>query len=203
MKKWRRSPGTSTLFVLTARRQVGRPSLKVSAGSGGQPARLDAWSIAAAKGYDGRKRICRACVAQSRATSSVRTKSGRREKGSGIPWPGLVVACHSPTPIQFRSRPRASLTLHTHPRTSRHFQTPSSTQMASKPWAPMLRTQFRLWRRAHENFSRCAVLSLSAVPAALPMRAAFSVWFISSFARGPLRSRRRKPENGKRRYQDL
>src|SRR5215467_12162072 len=41
-----------------------------------------ACSIAAAKGYDGRKRICLACVAQSRATSSVRTKRGRREKGS-------------------------------------------------------------------------------------------------------------------------
>src|SRR5436305_13444451 len=50
--------------------------------SGGQPARLDVWSIAAAKGCDGRKRICRACGAQSRATSSVRTKRGRREKAS-------------------------------------------------------------------------------------------------------------------------
>src|SRR5262249_32783106 len=78
----------------------GRPSLKVSAGSGGQPARLDVWSCAAAKGYDGRKRICRACGAQSRATSSVRTKRGRRVKRG-----------QSPTPIQFRSRPRASLTL--------------------------------------------------------------------------------------------
>src|ERR1043166_1863567 len=28
---------------------------------------------------------------------------------------GVVVACHSPTPIQFRSRPRASLPLHTPP----------------------------------------------------------------------------------------
>jgi hypothetical protein len=92
MKKSRRSLGTSTLFVLTARRQVGRPSLRVSAGSGGQRARLDVWSCAAPKGFGGRKRICRACGAQSRATSSVRTKRGRREKGSksnthSIPFP--------------------------------------------------------------------------------------------------------------------
>src|SRR5262245_26443977 len=49
----------ASLFVLTARRYVGRSSLKVSAGSGGQPARLDAWSIAAAKGHDGCERIRR------------------------------------------------------------------------------------------------------------------------------------------------
>src|SRR5262249_32978713 len=78
----RRSLGTSTLFVHTARRQVGRPSLKERAASGGQPARLDVWSCAAARGYDVRKRICRACGKRSRTTSRVRTNGGRREKGT-------------------------------------------------------------------------------------------------------------------------
>src|SRR5882672_1924948 len=56
----------------------------MSAGSRARPARLDAWPIVAPKGYDERKQICRACVAQSPATNSVRTKIGRPEKGSGI-----------------------------------------------------------------------------------------------------------------------
>ena len=71
----------SILKGTSARRQVGQPHLKMSA----QLAHLGAWSISAAKRDDGRKRICRASVAQVVATSSVRTKMGRPEKASAIP----------------------------------------------------------------------------------------------------------------------